>query len=327
MDAKASRIANRSSLDVWLEKAEAIGEIKRITAEVDPHLELGTISYLVGLDRSPALLFDNIKGHSGHRLLINMIGSSIPRLCLTIGEDPVEHPLQMIQKLMQKMHRKLPPREVSADDAVCNQNILTGDDIDIRKFPAPFLSPLDGGRYLGTGDAVITQDPESGRTNIGTYRMMIKGPRELGLYTSPGKDGTLDRDKWWKMGKPMPVAAAYGIDPLLFLVGSTSFPKSECEYEYYGGIAGEPIEVFKSDVTGLLLPARAEIIIEGFVHPNETVDEGPFGEFTGYYAQGGTVSLLANRKNPVPGQPDFDVCPRKRTGSTLAIGSGFGHLG
>ena len=115
--------------------------------------------------------------------------------------------------------------------------------------------PLDGGLYLGTGDAVVTQCPDTGRINVGTYRMMIKGPREIGVYTSPGKDATLDREKWWKMGKPMPIAATYGIDPLLFLVAATTFPKTESEYEYYGGINGAPIELFNSELTGLPLPA------------------------------------------------------------------------
>jgi UbiD family decarboxylase len=121
--------------------------------------------------------------------------------------------------------------------------------------------------------------------NVGCYRMMIKGPREIGLYTSPGKDATIHRDKWWKLGEPMPVAAAFGIDPLLFLVAATSVPKNENEYTYYSGIKGEPIELFDSDLTGLPLPARAEIIIEGFAYPNETFPEGPFGEFTGYYGR------------------------------------------
>src|SRR5262245_30937605 len=120
MTSTAPRIANRSGLDAWLEKAEAIGEIKRITAEVDPHLELATISYLSGLRRSPGLLFENIKGHPGNRVFINVIGSSVPRLCLTIGEEPVEHPLDMIRSLKQKMQRKLPPRFVDASEAICN---------------------------------------------------------------------------------------------------------------------------------------------------------------------------------------------------------------
>ena len=134
--------------------------------------------------------------------------------------------------------------------------------------------------------------------------MMIKGPREIGVYTSPGKDAGTDRDKWWKMGKPMPIAAAYGIDPLLFLVGATSLPKTESEYEYYSGIKGSPIELFTSDLTGLPLPAHAEIILEGHLYPDETFAEGPFGEFTGYYGRpsGATpymrVERLRYRNNP-----------------------------
>jgi UbiD family decarboxylase len=287
MDTRAPPRANRSDLDAWLEKVEALGELKRITAEVDPDLETSTITYLVGSEKSPALLFENIKGHPGHRALYNMIGCNLTRFCLAMGEEPVAHPLDAVQILKRKMHLKQAPKEVPASQAICNQNILTGDDIDIRKFPAPRMWPLDGGKYLGTGDAVVTKDPETGRINLGTYRMMIKGPREVGLYTSPGKDGTLDREKWWKMGKPMPVVAAYGIDPLLFLVAATTFPKTESEYEYYGGINGAPIEVFISDVTGLPVPAGAEIVIEGFVYPDKTFAEGPFGEFTGYYGRPG----------------------------------------
>jgi UbiD family decarboxylase len=284
-DASSHMRRNRSDLDLWLEKVEELGELKRITAEVDPDLETSTITYLVGGEKSPALMFENIKGHPGHRSLYNLIGCNLSRLCVTIGEKPVTHPLDAVQILKTKMGRKMAPKEVAAERAVCNQNVVTGDAIDIRKFPAPRMWPLDGGKYLGTADAVVTKNPETGRINIGTYRMMIKGPREIGLYTSPGKDGTIDRDAWWKMGKPMPVAAAFGIDPLLFLVGATTFPKTESEYDYYSGINGSPIEIFTSDVTGLPLPAGAEIIIEGFAYPNASFAEGPFGEFTGYYGR------------------------------------------
>ncbi len=283
----ASARANRSDLDAWLEKVDELGELKRITAEVDPDLELSTITYLAGSRKSPAFLFENIKGFPGQRVLSNMIGCNLSRLCVTMREAPVEHPLKAIEILKTKLHRKLPWIEVPASSAICNQNIVTGDRIDIRTLPAPRMWPLDGGRYLGTGDAVITRDPDSGRVNIGCYRMMIKGPREIGLYTSPGKDGTLDRDKWWRQGKPMPVAAAFGIDPLLFMVAATTFPKTESEYEYYGGISGAPAETFTGDVTGLPLPAQAEVILEGFIYPNATFAEGPFGEFTGYYGREG----------------------------------------
>jgi UbiD family decarboxylase len=267
-----------------------------VTAQVDPDLEMSTIAYLVGAQKSPALLFENIKGCPDRRVLLNMIGCNLSRLCITMGESPVAQPLEAVEILRRKLHRKLPPKNVPPETAICNQNIEVGDDIDVRKFPAPRMWPLDGGKYIGTGNAVVTQDPESGRINVGTYRMMIEGPREVGLYTSPGKDATQDREKWWKLGKPMPVAAALGIDPLLFMVAATSFPKTESEYEFYSGIRGAPVETFLSDVTGLPLPAQAEIILEGFMYPYETRAEGPFGEFTGYYGRDGEAPFVRVEK-------------------------------
>src|ERR1700738_1595278 len=110
----ASRSPNSSDLDAGLEKVEALGELKRITAEVDPDLEAATITYLVGSEKSPALLFENVKGHPGHRALYNMIGCNLSRFCLISGEEPVDHPLKAVQILQQKMGRKMPPKEVSA---------------------------------------------------------------------------------------------------------------------------------------------------------------------------------------------------------------------
>ena len=105
--------ANASDLDIWLQKVEALGELKRITAEVDPDLEAATITYLVGSEKSPALLFENIKGHPGHRALYNMIGCNLSRFCLMIGEEPVDHPLKAVQILQKKLGRKMPPKEVA----------------------------------------------------------------------------------------------------------------------------------------------------------------------------------------------------------------------
>ena len=128
--------ANASDLEIWLQKVEAMGELKRITAEVDPDLEAATITYLVGSEKSPALLFENIKGHPGHRALYNMIGCNLSRFCLMIGEEPVDHPLKAVQILQRKLGRKMPPKEVAAESAICNQNIVNGDAVDIRMFPA-----------------------------------------------------------------------------------------------------------------------------------------------------------------------------------------------
>jgi 3-octaprenyl-4-hydroxybenzoate carboxy-lyase/Magnesium chelatase, subunit ChlI len=113
VDARPAAV-NASDLEIWLQKVEAMGELKRITAEVDPNLEAATITYLVGSEKSPALLFENIKGHPGHKALYNMIGCNLSRFCLMIGEKPVDHPLKAVQILQQKLGRKMPPREVPA---------------------------------------------------------------------------------------------------------------------------------------------------------------------------------------------------------------------
>src|ERR1700731_5088809 len=112
------RSPNSSDLDEWLAKVDAMGELKLITAEVDPDLEAATITYLVGSEKSPALLFENIKGHPGHRALYNMIGCNLSRFCLMIGEAPVDHPLDAVAMLKQKMGRKMAPREVPAQSAI-----------------------------------------------------------------------------------------------------------------------------------------------------------------------------------------------------------------
>src|ERR1700748_1604209 len=108
----AVRSPNSSDLDTWMAKVEQMGELKRITAEVDPDLEAATITYLVGSGKSPALLFENIKGHPRHRARYNMVGCNLSRLCLIIGEKPVEHPLEAVALLQRKMGRKMAPRQV-----------------------------------------------------------------------------------------------------------------------------------------------------------------------------------------------------------------------
>src|ERR1700730_17260852 len=128
-DAKGGYGANSSDLDIWLQKVEAMGELKRITAEVDPDLEAATITYLVGSEKSPALLFENVKGHPGHKVLYNMIGCNLARFCLLLGEAPVDHPLKAVAILQQKMGRKMAPKDVPATQAISSQNIVEGDAI------------------------------------------------------------------------------------------------------------------------------------------------------------------------------------------------------
>ncbi len=298
--------ATCDGLGSWIEKVERIGELKRITAPVDPELEMSTITYMHGKTLGgPTLLFENVKGHPGGRVLFNPFGSSLNRVAITIREEPGRNAIDLVRTLGGKMKRRLGPKQTDARLAPVNQNIERGDRVDVTKFPAPKMWPRDGGRYIGTADAVITKDPLNDRINVGTYRQMIQGPNRVGFYASPGKDAVLDRERWWAQGKPAPVAAVYGLDPLLFLVAATTFPKDASEYEFAGGINGAPVEVFESDVTGLMLPANAEIIVEGFSYPDKFAAEGPFGEFTGYYGRPGgptpyiEINAIRYRNNPI----------------------------
>jgi 4-hydroxy-3-polyprenylbenzoate decarboxylase len=135
--------------------------------------------------------------------------------------------------------------------------------------------------------------------------MMVQGPRQAGLYLSPGKDALLHITRSWERGQAIQVAAAWGIDPLLMLVGSQKFPKDISEYEYAGGVKGEPIAVVRGTTTDLLIPAAAEIAIEGVIPPDSVKPEGPFGEFTGYYGRPEgraplvEITALHYRTNPI----------------------------
>ena len=279
-----------ADLREWLSRVEEIGELTRVSQSVDRDEEMSAISYLVAKQQpSPAVLFERPRGFDkspiGARLLWNILGPSVKRVALTL-EEPADTPtVELILRVKDKLKRRLRPREVSAKQAPIYENTITGKNIDLNQLPIPRHWPLDGGRYAGTGDAVITRDPDSGYLNIGTYRMMVQGKSQVGLYLSPGKDARLHITRAWQQGKPINVAAAWGIDPLFMLVGSQTFPKNVSEYEYAGGIKGQPIPVVRGKTTDLLIPANAELVIEGIIRPNSVKAEGPFGEFPGYYGR------------------------------------------
>lgn len=161
---------------------------------------------------------------------------------------------------------------------------MKGKDINLLHFPVPRWHELDGGRYIGTDDLVITRDPEEGWVNVGTYRIMVHGPDRVALHMSPGKHGRVHKDKYHAQGKPLPIAVSFGHHPINFVVASTDVPNRVNEYDYAGGILGKPLQVVQGPLTGLPIPADAEIAIEGEVAVDDVMPEGPFGEWTGYYA-------------------------------------------
>lgn len=268
----------------WLARVERIGELQRIDASVDPLEEMSAINYLLAkTPASPAVLFDTGARPFGFRHLWNLFGPSVARTAVTLEEDPATPTLELIRRTKNKLRVALDPREVPASAAPLYENSLFGADIDLLALPIPQHWPRDGGRYAGTADAVITRDLESRYLNVGTYRMMIQGPRHVGLSLAPGKDAMRHIRQAWAMGEALPVAAAWGVDPLLMVAGSQSLPPGISEYGFAGGIKGRAIDVVRATLSDLLIPAAAEVVIEGLIHPGATKEEGPFGEFTGYY--------------------------------------------
>ena len=294
----------------WLARVEQLGELVRIDQPVDRDEEMSAVAYLVAKQQpSPAVLFDRAIGFDdspiGASCLWNILGPSLRRIALSL-EEPADTPaVELIRRTKDKLKRRMPPTEVAASEAPIYENTLTGDAIDLDQLPIPRHWPLDGGRYAGTGDAVFTRDPDTGYVNIGTYRMMLQGKSEVGLYLSPGKDARLHITRAWQQGKSVEVAAAWGIDPLFMMVGSQTFPKNVSEYEFAGGIKGQPIPVVRGKTTDLPIPANAEFVIEGIIRPNSVRKEGPFGEFPGYYGRPEAgcplveVTAVHHRTNPI----------------------------
>src|SRR6266566_3906434 len=269
----------------WLALVDGAGQLKRISAPVDPDEELAAIAFMATRSAAaPALLFDNLVGDRfGARVLANMLGASKERYALAVGIEPKLSTAEMIAATRDIMKQRLAPVEIDRRAAPVNEIVLTGDEIDLTALPSPKFWPGDGGRYIGTGDVTFTRDPRTGRINVGVYRQMLHGPARVGLYCSPGKHGRLDREAWWAEGKPCEVVTAYGADPVLFMAGSQAFGFPESELDVAGGIMGRPVELTAAEHVSLPIPAQAEIVIEGLLNPGDDAMEGPLGEFTGYY--------------------------------------------
>ena len=299
----------------WLKRIDDLGEL-RVVRGARSEDEIGMATELAGrVHGTPALLFDEIPGYQkGFRVLSNGLGW-FPRLALTLGLDPKKSPEELVRAWQKRVSEGITPiPSIEVKDGPIFENVKRGTDVDMTIFPAPKWHENDGGRYIGTGSFDITRDPDNGWVNLGCYRVMVHDKNKLGFYISPGKHGRMHRDAWLARGEKMPIAFVAGGDPLLFLAAATEVQFGLTEYDWAGGVRGEPYRVVKGPVTGLPLPAEAEIVIEGWVDPKERIVEGPFGEWTGYYASDARpepfmqVEAVYHRNDPImlgspPNQP------------------------
>jgi 4-hydroxy-3-polyprenylbenzoate decarboxylase len=295
-----------ADLRSWLDDVSKLGQLVTIE-NVDWNLELSTLTEVINerAKNRPAILFDKITGYpSGHRVAVNLL-SSVNRLALTMGMEPGLSEFEFVQHWRRRVKRIEPVEAKKIDTCPVFDNVKKGADVDLLKFPVPRWHELDGGRYIGTDDLVVTRDPEEGWVNVGTYRIMVHGRDHMGLHMSPGKHGRVHRDKYHQAGKALPIAVSFGHHPINFLVASTDVPNRVNEYAFAGGIIGKPLEVVEGPLTGLPLPADSEIAIEGEVLPDDFMPEGPFGEWTGYYASNQPavpvirVKALYHRDDPI----------------------------
>lgn len=302
----------------WIDQARKLDEVRDVEGATWQE-EIGMATELLHhSDPAPAALFDKIPGYpKGYRVLTNFFGGK--RMNMTLGFPQDLSRVELSSEFNKAFQEAKPIPYEFVEKGPILENFKVGDEVNVLSFPAPLWHERDGGRYIGTGSFNITQDPDEGWVNLGTYRVMVHDEKTVGFYISPGKHGRIHRDKFMARGQPMPAAVALGSDPFLYLMACNEVPYGISEYEFAGGLRGKPYPVIHGKVTGLPIPADAEIVLEGFVDPKKRRREGPFGEWTGYYASDVRdepvldIKAIYYRNNPI-----MLGCPPNRTPDELA---------
>jgi len=305
----------------FLAQLEAMGELKRIVTAVDPALEMTEICDRVLKSQGPALLFEHPKGHA-IPVLGNLFGTP-KRVALGMGQESVEA-LRDVGKLLAYLKEpdppkglrdaweKLPvlkqvlnmaPKELS--NAPCQEIVWEGSDVDLGKLPIQTCWPGDVAPLITWG-LTVTRGPNKTRQNLGIYRQQVIGPNKVIMRWLAHRGGALDFREFCLLnpGMPYPVAVALGADPATILGAVTPVPDTLSEYQFAGLLRGAKTEVVKCIGNDLQVPASAEIVLEGVIHPGETALEGPYGDHTGYYNEQETFPVLTidritMRRNPI----------------------------
>ena len=286
-------MAPPAHLRAWISLLEREGELVRVSAEVDPDLEITEITDRTVKAGGPALLFENVKG-SRHPLLINQFGTE-RRMCLAFAAPSLDHvarklesvlEMQPPQGLVQKV-KGLARLKSIADSmprtvrrAAHHDVVLEGDDVDLDLLPIQRCWPGDPAPFI-TLPAVITRDPRTGTRNVGMYRMQKIDRRSTFMHWQTHKDGRMD---YLSTDGRLEVAVALGLDPVSAYAASAPLPKHVDELMLAGFLKGEPVELVRGRTIDVDVPANAEIVLEGYVQRGEEGVEGPFGDHTGYYS-------------------------------------------
>lgn len=288
----------------FIELLEDKGLLTRVRAAVDPEWEINGVTSVVTGSNGPAVLFENVKGTTTP-VLSELFGRSWRRVALAMNMETTD-PLKIRDEWMQRLENPIAPKVVKTGP--CKENILIGDKANLDTlFPKVRWHEQDGGYYLGTLGMQVTADAETGEQNVGCYRMMYDNGVQLKLMMQPFQGGAQHLRLWGKLhpGKPMPMAVVFGADPCYVLAGGSKFEQPPSEDAYAGALRQEAIELVKCELSNLLVPANAEIVVEGEVMPGKWDHDGPFGEFTGFLSHEGSkcnvfrVKAITHRLNPI----------------------------
>ena len=305
----------------FLAKLESQGELKRITTEIDPHLEMTEICDRVLKAGGPAILFENPKGHN-IPVLGNLFGTP-RRVAMGMGQESVSA-LREVGELLATLKEPEPPKGLKdawdkfpvlkqvlnmapkvVSSAPCQEIVWEGKDVDLGRLPIQTCWPGDAGPLITWG-LTVTRGPHKVRQNLGIYRQQVIAPNKIIMRWLAHRGGALDfRDFCLAHpGQPYPVAVALGADPATILGAVTPVPDSLSEYQFSGLLRGAKTEIISCLSHDLQVPASAEIVLEGFIHAGETALEGPFGDHTGYYNEQETfpvftIERITMRRNPI----------------------------
>lgn len=305
----------------FIDQLEQRGELRRITTEVDPYLEMTEICDRTLRAGGPALLFENPKG-SDVPVLGNLFGTP-ERVALGMGEEDVTS-LREIGKLLAFLKEPDPPkgfrdawsklpvfRQVMSmgpkikRSAPCQEVVVEGDDIDLSRYPIQHCWPEDAGPLI-TWPLVVTRGPHKERQNLGIYRQQVIGRNRVIMRWLGHRGGALDFQEWQSAhpGEPFPIAVALGADPATILGAVTPVPDTLSEYAFAGLLRGSRTELVQCQLSDLQVPASAEMVLEGHIYPEDMAEEGPFGDHTGYYNEVETfpvftIERITHREKPI----------------------------
>jgi 4-hydroxy-3-polyprenylbenzoate decarboxylase len=305
----------------FIDGLEKQGELKRITTEVDPALEMTEIADRVLRAGGPALLFEKPKG-SKVPALLNLFGTP-KRVAMGMGEDSVTA-LREVGKLLAFLKEPEPPKGMKdaweklpifkqvlnmgpklVKKAACQQVVLEGDEIDLANYPIQLCWPQDAAPLITWG-LVVTRGPHKERQNLGIYRQQVIGKNRVIMRWLSHRGGALDFKEWQQQhpGEPFPVSVVLGCDPATILGAVTPVPDTLSEYAFAGLLRGSKTELVKCIGNDLQVPANAEIVLEGHIYPDDMAPEGPYGDHTGYYNEIDsfpvfTIERITQRKEPI----------------------------